>query len=138
MIEFIGLLLTQVQRTEGITHSFTDGDRAALRDLSGRPTITSLDSGENFGPSRVRRAFHHLRHPPTERHDARLGLATPHDRAPADIPGGEILQRTATSIVVLHPTRATRSGGRAGVTTDPGLDARLLVGAEDGVLGAAL
>src|SRR5512133_2737547 len=81
-------------------------------------------------------ALHHLRHHPTERHDARLGLATPHHIASADIPGGEILQRTATSILVLHPTWSARGGGQAGVTTNPGLDARLLVGADDVVLEA--
>src|SRR5215468_1145065 len=58
-----------------------------------------------------------------------------HDIAPAYVPGGQILQGPLALIFVLNIGRAARRRRQGGMATVAGLDAGLLVGAQDVVLG---
>src|SRR5262245_3264999 len=58
-----------------------------------------------------------------------------HDVPPADIPGGQILQGPPALVFVLDIGRAARGWRQGGMATAAGLNAGLLVGTEDVVLG---
>src|SRR5215813_14591811 len=58
-----------------------------------------------------------------------------HDIAPTHVPGSQILQSPLTLVFVLNIGRSARRGRQGGMATVAGLDAGLLVGAEDVVLG---
>src|ERR687884_691219 len=58
-----------------------------------------------------------------------------HDISPTDVPGGQILQGSTALVCVLDIGHWARRGRQRGMATAAGLDAGLLVGAEDVVLG---
>src|SRR5262249_31276867 len=57
-----------------------------------------------------------------------------HDISPAYVPSGKILQGTLAFVFVLNIGRSAWCGRQGGMATAAGLDAGLLVGAEDVVL----
>src|SRR5262245_20344275 len=83
----------------------------------------------------VRLLFHDLAYQTAEGLDARLRLAAAHDVAAPDIPGGQVLQGAAAVVLELDPPPAAGGGAPAGMAADAGLDARLLLRADDAVLG---
>jgi hypothetical protein len=81
----------------------------------------------------ILRAFHHLLHQPPERPDPGFGLAAAHDPPPLHVPGRQVLQRPAPLVLVLHAAPAPRPWRQGWVGADAGLDAGLLVAADDPV-----
>ena len=95
-----------------------------------------IDDPEDAIGRAIRLAHHHFRHQPAERHNAYLGLTATHYVTPADVPGGQVLQRAASFIFELDSLRPSRSWSRARVAAAPSLDACLLVSTNDVILGA--
>src|SRR4029077_3593282 len=67
--------------------------------------------------------------------DPRPGLALAHDQTFLDVPGRQVLQRPAAPVFRLDAAAPPRGRPEGRVTADAGLDAGLLVGAEDPVEG---
>ena len=78
---------------------------------------------------------HHLVDEAPEGHDARARLTAPEDLGPVDVPGGEVGERAAPLVLVLDPTSTTRPGQCPRVDPGAGLDAGLLVGTDDVLVG---
>jgi hypothetical protein len=76
-------------------------------------------------------ASHDLGDQPAERGDAGRRLAAAEQRGLVHVPRRQIRQRPAALVLVLDPHRARHPWGQARVAAAAGLDARLLVGAED-------
>jgi hypothetical protein len=55
---------------------------------------------------------------------------------PAHLPRGQILQRAPALVFVLNVGRSARRGREGGMAAEAGLEARLFISTEDGVLGA--
>ena len=89
-------------------------------------------------PSRraVGRLAHHLLDEPLEGRDPGPLLAPAEDLRPPDVPGGEVGEGARSFVLVLDPDRLARPGRRPWVDPSPGLDARLLVGGHDVLVGA--
>src|SRR2546422_8544782 len=60
-------------------------------------------------------------------------FTSPYDMPPADVPGGQILQGTTALIFVLDRGRSAWRRTQGRMAPAAGLDAGLLIGAEDGV-----
>ncbi len=88
-------------------------------------------TGEDTPRRAVRLLDHDLLHEPPERQDAGPWLTAPEEPGPVDVPGGEILEGPAALVLELDAHGPTRRRRQRRVTTDAGLDARLLVGADD-------
>src|SRR5262249_42159939 len=87
-------------------------------------------------PGAIGLLLHDLTDQPPERVDAGVELAAPHDVAPPDVPGRQVLQGPAPFVLRLDAQGAVRGGTQAGVATNTGLNAGLLVGTEDVVYRA--
>ncbi len=81
----------------------------------------------------VFRPFHDVPDQSPERFDAGLGLAQAHDPPLLNVPGGQGLQRPAAVVFRFDSPAPTGSRPEARVTADAGLDADLLVRADDPV-----
>jgi hypothetical protein len=78
----------------------------------------------------------HLVHQSAKRLDAGRRFTPTHDVPTAHVPRRQIWQRATAFIRVFHAGRSAWRWGEGRVATEAGLDARLLVGPEDMVLGA--
>src|SRR5271166_3178099 len=74
---------------------------------------------------------HHLIDQSGERVDSGLILASTKDSTAANVPGSQVLQCAAPLILMFHSHGASRTRRQSRVTSDSGLDARLLVRADD-------
>src|ERR1035441_3697713 len=95
-----------------------------------------VDDPEHPPGARVGLLGHHLLDEPPEGRDPGLRFASPKDPRPVDVPGGEVGERAAPLVLVLDPTGKPRRGRASRVDPRPGLDARLLVGAHDVLVGS--
>ena len=91
---------------------------------------------EQAFPGSIRFLSQHLMDQPAKWLDAGYRFTPSHHVPPANIPGGQILQGTAALVFVLDAGWSVRGGGQGWVAADAGLNAGLLVGTEDRVLGA--
>ena len=69
-----------------------------------------------------------------ERLDPGPFLASAQDLSAPDIPSGQVLQSSASLVLVFHPHRPPRAGRQRRMAADAGLDACLLVRTDDVVL----
>ncbi len=81
----------------------------------------------------VDRPLHHLLDQSPERLDSCLGLAEAHHQPLLNVPGRQILQRPATLVFRFDSPTTTWGRPKGRVTADAGLDAGLLVRADDPV-----
>jgi hypothetical protein len=84
----------------------------------------------------IRLGRHHLIDQPAERIDSGPLLAPAQNLSTSDVPRRQVLQGSASLVLVLDAHRSPRGGRQRRVTADPGLDAGLLVGADDVVPAA--
>lgn len=111
---------------------------AALQPVDRRVTTVRgavVDDPEDAPRRGIGRHRHHLIHQAAEGCDAGLGFAAREQLGPVHIPGGEVLKRAATFVLMLNPHGATRRRCQRGVTTAPRLDRRLLVSGDDELIG---
>src|SRR2546423_5035677 len=77
----------------------------------------------------------HLLDQPAKGCNTSRQLTPAHDISPADVPGSQILQGSSALVFVLDIGRSARRGRQRGRATAAGLEAGLLVGTENVVLG---
>src|SRR5262245_31818343 len=94
-----------------------------------------VDNPEQPFPRPIGFLCQHLLDQPAKGCNTGSRFTPAHDIAPADVPGGQILQGTLALVFVLNTGRSTWRGRQGGMATAASLDAGLLVGAEDVVLG---
>ncbi len=90
-----------------------------------------VNDPENTAGRSVWLTPHHLIDQSAERVDSGLILASTQDSTAANVPDSQVLQGSAPSILMLHSHGASRTRRQSRVTSDSGLDARLLVRADD-------
>jgi hypothetical protein len=98
-----------------------------------RAAVGRAVAGDEIHPMRGPIGFrrHDLRDKALEGSDAGLALATPEQSGPMHIQRGEIRQGAGPCIFVLDADRTPRAGGQRAVFAAPGLNAGLLVDAEN-------
>ena len=94
-------------------------------------TAAVVDDPEHAPGAGVRLRGHDLLDESVERLDPGRPFTASEDLRPPDVPGREVGERPGPLVFVLDPARPTGSGWRSGVDPGAGLDARLLVGADD-------
>src|SRR5664280_933879 len=134
----VDLRLVQPTRMHG---RMDDADRwpaLAQAGLAPRALVGGavVDDPEDPPRARVRLLAHDLLDEPPEGRDPGPGLAAPEHLRPMDVPGGEVGERALALVLVLDPARASGCRRRPGMDPRPGLNARLLVGADDVLVGA--
>src|SRR5579859_3466853 len=102
----------------------SDGGLAPMR-------AAVVEDPEDAPGGAVRLAGHDLADEPAERLDAGPLLTAPEEPGAMDVPGGKVLEGPAALVLELDAHGPTRRRRQRRVTADAGLDARLLVGADD-------
>ena len=90
-----------------------------------------VDDPENTAGRAVWLSPHHLIDQSAERVDSSLVLASTQDSTTANVPGSQVLQGAAPLVLMFHSHGASRTRRQSRVTSDSGLDARLLIRADD-------
>jgi hypothetical protein len=91
---------------------------------------------EQAGSGTIRFLRQDLVYQPPKRLDAGRRRTPTHNVSPAHLPGGQILQRTPALVLMLDAGRSAWRGGPGRMAAVARLNAGLLVGPEDVVLGA--
>src|SRR5271166_5836905 len=117
---------------ESLTVSLTQPPNRRLTAVRG----TVIHDPENPIGRTVGLTSHHLIDQAAERGDTGLRFASTKNSSAADIPGSEVLQSPTPPIFVLNAHWTARTSRQSRVTPDAGLDARLLVRADDVVPAA--